>query len=79
MQINDPNLDVDYLTYLLKYDSVHQRFKGTIEKKSDGILVNGVHHVKLTNFKDPNQIEWSKTGSEYICESSGVNTSKAKA
>ena len=41
MAINDPFMDVYYLTYLLKYDSVHGRFPGTVEKADGGIKVNG--------------------------------------
>lgn len=41
MAINDPFMDLDYLMYLLKYDSVHGRFDGTIEKTDGGIKVNG--------------------------------------
>jgi glyceraldehyde 3-phosphate dehydrogenase len=41
MAINDPFMNLDYLVYLLRYDSVHGRFKGDIKKLSDGIEVNG--------------------------------------
>lgn len=46
MAINDPFMDIDYLVYLLKYDSVHGRFKGTVEKTDRGIIVDG-HFVKI--------------------------------
>jgi len=52
MAINDPFMDKDYLMYMLKYDTVHGRFDGTIEKCDAGILVNG-HLVHLFNEKDP--------------------------
>lgn len=48
MAINDPFMDLDYLIYQLKYDSVHGRFAGTIEKTEGGISVNG-HKVAVFN------------------------------
>jgi len=76
--INDPFMDVDYLTYLLKYDSVHGQFKGDIEKADGGIKVNG-HFVAVTHETDPTKIGWNKHGSDYICESTGVFVAKEKA
>jgi hypothetical protein len=55
MAINDPFMDIDYLIYLLKYDSVHGRFPGTVEKADGGIKVNG-HFVKIFAEKDPTKI-----------------------
>jgi len=71
-------MDIDYLIYLLKYDSVHGRFNGTIEKAEGGIKVNG-ELVRLFNEKDPSQIQWGSAGADYICESTGVFLDKAKA
>jgi len=78
MAINDPFMDTDYLIYLLSYDSVHGRFKGTIEKAEGGIKVNG-HFVHIFNEKDPSNIQWGKAGADYICESTGVFIDKPKA
>jgi len=75
--INDPFMNIDYLIYLLKYDSVHGRFDGQIEKTEGGILVNG-RKVFVTGEKDPAAINWKSLGAEYICESSGAFTSKDK-
>jgi len=75
--INDPNMDVDYLIYLLSYDSVHGRFKGTVKKIDGGIEVNG-HKVNLYNEKDPANIKWGAAGADYICESTGVFLTKDK-
>lgn len=75
--INDPFMNIDYLIYLLKYDSVHGRFDGQIEKTERGILVNG-RKVFVTGEKDPAAINWKSLGAEYICESSGAFTSKDK-
>lgn len=71
MAINDPFMDIDYLIYLLKYDSVHGRFPGTVEKVEGGIKVNG-HFVKIFNEKDPTKIQWGSVGADYVCESTGV-------
>merc|ERR1712084_105964 len=75
MAINDPFMDTDYLIYLLKYDTVHGRFDGHIEKADGGIKVNG-HLVHLFSEKDPSAIPWGKAGADYICESTGVFLSK---
>jgi glyceraldehyde 3-phosphate dehydrogenase len=77
MAINDPFMDTDYLMYLLKYDSVHGRFDGSIEKADGGIKVNG-HFVHLFAEKDPVNIPWGKAGADYICESTGVFLDKPK-
>lgn len=71
MAINDPFMDTDYLIYLLKYDSVHGRFKGTVKKVDGGIEVNG-HKVKIFKEKDPASIKWGDVGAEYISECTGV-------
>ncbi len=70
-------MNTDYLIYLLKYDSVHGRFEGTIEKTEGGILVNG-KKVHVVAEKDPASIQWGTYGADYICESSGAFTSKEK-
>ena len=69
--INDPFMDLDYLVYLLKYDSVHGRFPGTVEKADGGVNVNG-EFVKVYHETDPAKIGWGASGSDYVCESTGV-------
>jgi len=64
--------------YMLKYDSQHGQFKGTIEVKGDTLVVNG-KPVKFYMKKDPAEIPWSETGAEYIVESTGVFTTTEKA
>jgi len=73
MAINDPFMDLDYLIYLLKYDSVHGRFQGTIEKCDGGIKVNG-HAIKVFQETDPTKIPWGAAGADYIAEATGVFT-----
>merc|ERR1712086_1049957 len=75
--INDPFMDLDYLQYLLKYDSVHGRFPGTVEKADGGIKVNG-DFVKVFHETDPSKIGWGSVGADYVCESTGVFLSQDK-
>ena len=75
MSINDPFMNLDYLIYQLKYDSVHGRFNGTIKKLDDGIEVNG-EKIKVFSEKDPASIPWGQSGADYICESTGVFTKR---
>ncbi|RYP50840.1 hypothetical protein DL768_003758 [Monosporascus sp. mg162] len=78
--VNDPFIEVKYAEYMLKYDSTHGRFKGTVSVESDGLVVNG-KKVKFYTERDPANIPWKETGAEYIVESTGVftTTDKAKA
>jgi len=76
--VNDPFIEPKYGAYMLKYDSQHGQFKGTIEAKSDSIIVNG-KEVKFYMKKDPAEIPWSDSGAEYIVESTGVFTTTEKA
>ena len=70
-------MDLDYLTYLLKYDSVHGRFPGTVEQVDGGIKVNG-DFVKVFHETDPTKIGWGSVGADYVCESTGVFLTKEK-
>ncbi len=75
--INDL-LDVDYLAYLLKYDSVHGRFKGTVATKEGNLVVNG-KTIRVTAERNPENLQWNKIGADYIIESTGFFTAKEKA
>merc|ERR1712056_112837 len=80
--INDPFMDVKYMVYQLKYDSVHKRYPETIAtKEADGkeFLVVGGVDVQVFHEKDPAAIPWGASGAEYVCESTGVFTAKEKA
>jgi len=80
--INEPFMELNYMVYLLKYDSVHKQFEGTIAAKTvDGnefLVVNG-SDVRIFHEKDPGAIGWGATGADYICESTGVFTAQEKA
>lgn len=75
--INDL-LDVDYLAYLLKYDSVHGRFNGTVEVEDGKLIVNG-NEIRITAERNPADIQWHKVGAEYILECTGFFTTIDKA
>ena len=71
--INDPFISPDYASYLLKYDSVHGQFKGTVEYTEDSLIVNG-KKIKMFAEKEPNNIDWKGCGAEYIAEATGKFT-----
>lgn len=77
MAINDPNLDLDYLSYMLKYDSAHGRFSGDISVQDNKLVLNG-GEVKVTSEFDPAEIGWGKNGADYVVESTGIFKSVAK-
>lgn len=67
--INDP-MDLDTMVYLLKYDTVHGRFNGTVLRGEGGILVNG-KFIPVSAESDPENIPWKAWGADYVIESSG--------
>jgi glyceraldehyde 3-phosphate dehydrogenase len=76
--INDPFLDLDYMKYMLKYDTVHGQFKGEIADKDGKLVVNG-KEISVYASMAPEEIPWSECGAEYIIESTGVFTTTEKA
>merc|ERR1711988_2072184 len=75
-------MDLDYMVYQLKYDSVHKRYPETVSKKVDGdkeFLVVGSTEVQVFRSKDPASIPWGDCGANYVCESTGVFTAQEKA
>ncbi len=68
--INDL-LDVDYLAYMLKYDSVHGRFKGDVSVKDGKLIVNG-KEVRVTAETDPSKLAWGEIGADVVVESTGI-------
>ncbi len=67
--INDL-LDVDYLAYMLKFDSVHGRFKGTVEVQDGALIVNG-KTIRISAERDPANLKWDEVGVEVVVESTG--------
>ena len=68
--INDL-LDVDYLAYMLKYDSVHGRFQGTVEVADGGLIVNG-KKVRVSAETDQTKLAWGEVGADIVVESTGL-------
>jgi glyceraldehyde 3-phosphate dehydrogenase len=68
--INDL-IDVDYMAYMLKYDSTHGRFKGTVEVKDGNLVVNG-QTIRVTAERNPADLKWDAVGAEYVVESTGL-------
>jgi glyceraldehyde 3-phosphate dehydrogenase len=75
--INDL-ISVEYMVYMLKYDSVHGVFKGTVEVKGGNLVVNG-SAIRVTAEKNPADLKWGEAGAEYVVESTGLFLSKEKA
>ncbi|MDD2293790.1 MAG: type I glyceraldehyde-3-phosphate dehydrogenase [Bacteroidales bacterium] len=75
--INDL-IDVDYMAYMLKYDTVHGKFNGTVEVKDGKLVVNG-NAIRVTAEKDPANLKWNEVGAEYVVESTGLFLTKEKA
>ncbi|UZH55395.1 type I glyceraldehyde-3-phosphate dehydrogenase [Salinimicrobium tongyeongense] len=75
--INDL-LDVDHLAYLLKYDSVHGKFDGTVEIEGGNLVVNG-KTVRITAEKNPEDLKWDQVGAEIVMDCTGIFTTKDTA
>jgi len=76
--VNDPFMDVDYMVYLFHYDSTHGRFKGEVRNDGGKLVINGQHIAVFTE-KDPAKIPWASVSADYVIESTGIFTEKAKA
>ena len=68
--INDL-LDVDYLAYMLKYDSVHGEFEGTVDVKDGKLVVNG-NEIRISAERNPEDLKWDEIGAEYVMECTGI-------
>jgi len=73
--INDL-LEPEYLAYMLQYDSVHGRFKGTVSVEGHTLVVNG-KKIRLTQEKDPSNLKWDEVGATVVIESTGIFLDKA--
>ena len=73
--INDL-LEPEYLAYMLKYDSVHGRFKGEVSVEGSNLIVNG-KKIRLTAIKDPSELKWGEVGADVVIESTGIFLDKA--
>jgi glyceraldehyde 3-phosphate dehydrogenase len=75
--INDL-LEPEYLAYMLKYDSVHGRFRGDVSVEGNMLVVNG-RKIRLTAVKDPAELKWGEVGADVVVESTGLFLSKDTA
>ena len=75
--INDL-LDVEHLAYLLKYDSVHGKFKGTVEVSDGNLIVNG-KKIRVSAEKNPEDLRWDEAGAEVVMDCTGIFTGKDSA
>ena len=85
--INHPEIDIvgindlcpaDYLAYMLKYDTMHGQFQGTIESTENSIIVNG-KNIPVSAVKNPAELPWGELGAEYVVESTGLFLTQEKA
>ena len=78
--INDPFIDLDYMVYMLRYDSIHGKFEGDIatDKENNMLIVNG-NKIKVFAQMNASDIDWKSCGAEYIAEATGINTTTEKA
>jgi glyceraldehyde 3-phosphate dehydrogenase len=74
--INDL-IDVNYMAYMLKYDSTHGRFKGTVSVEDGFLVVNG-KKIRVTAERNPADLKWNEIGAEYVVESTGLFLDKEK-
>ncbi len=75
--INDL-IEVDYMAYMLRYDSVHGKFEGSVDVKDGHLVVNG-RKIRVTAEKDPANLKWDEVGAEYVVESTGLFLTKELA
>jgi len=75
--INDL-INVEYMVYMLKYDTVHGKFDGTVEAKDGNLVVNG-NVIRVTAERDPANLKWNEVGAEYVVESTGLFLTKETA
>ncbi|MFV0314966.1 MAG: type I glyceraldehyde-3-phosphate dehydrogenase [Anaerotignum sp.] len=76
--INDPFVDVEYMIYMLKYDSAHGRCNAQMEAKDGKLFING-KEIIVYNCMDPKEIPWKEAGATYVLESTGLFTTMDKA
>ena len=75
--INDL-IDVDYMAYMLKYDTMHGRFDGTVEVRDGKLVVNG-KEIRVTAEKNPADLKWGEVKADYVVESTGLFLTQEKA
>ena len=75
--INDPFIDLDYMQYMLKYDTVHGQYKGEVGGKDGKLVVDG-KEIAVFAEMDAANIDWKSCGAEYIVEATGIYTTTGR-
>jgi len=75
--INVRNADLDYMVYMVKYDSIFRRFQGEVSRTDTGLIINE-HYIHVYSESDASQIPWKECGAEYIIEATGAYTTTEK-
>ena len=75
--LNDPFMNPEYMVYMLRYDTTHGKFPGTVEAEENALVVNG-HKITIFTEKEVKDIPWGTVGAEYICECTGLHLEKSK-
>jgi len=80
LKLINASYDADYLAYMMKYDTIHGRYNGTVTVDGDSLVIDG-HKVALSHTREPGEIPFAKYGADYVCESTGVflTTEKVQA
>ena len=73
--INDPFMNLEYMVYMLRYDTTHGKYPGTVEAKDGKLVVDG-KPITIFTAKEVADIPWSSVGAEYICECTGIHLKK---
>ena len=76
--INDPNMNLQQMAYLFRYDSTHGKFRGTVSVEKDALVINNLR-ITVYSEEDPAKIPWNKDLVKYVVEASGMFTSVEKA
>jgi len=83
VSVNDPFIPLDYMVYMFKYDSTHNRYKGEVKAEGGKLVITPEggksYHVNVHACRDPTEIPWGTDGADYVVESTGVFTTIDKA
>jgi len=71
--INDPFMDLDYMVYLFKHDSVHGKYQGRVEARNGKLIIDN-YEITVSAEKEPTNIPWGTLGAHYVLECTGIYT-----
>merc|ERR1719183_2254978 len=78
LKVINATYDADYMAYMMKYDTVHGTYDGTVEADGDSLVIDG-HRVALSHTRNPSELPLQKCGAEYVCESTGQFLTREQA